>query len=140
MNPHERNLEGKNPMQPEPKPQQISESSQAANTEEGMSHARFAELQSAMRFPLKLPVSLKTQGQETPAETQNISANGVLFQVEAEMPVGSRVEFSISVPGDVVGTDHEVRLDCRGRVVRSYAEGSRRGVGVVIDEYHLEHN
>ena len=98
----------------------------------------YTDVQGAPRFPLELPVSLKSGGQEALATTQNISANGVLCQVDADMPVGSRVEFTISVPAEVVGSDNDVRLDCRGRVVRKYDSGERHGVGVVIDEYHLE--
>lgn len=54
------------------------------------------------------------------------------------MPVGSRVDFTISFPADVVGSDKDVRVDCRGRVVRNFEGEGRRGVGVVIDEYHFE--
>lgn len=95
-------------------------------------------MQSAPRFPLKLPVSVKSKSGERTAETQNISANGVLFQVDADMPVGSMVDFTISLPADVVGADSDVQLDCRGRVVRNYEEDGQRGVGVVIDEYRFE--
>jgi len=96
-------------------------------------------MQSAMRFPIKLPVSVKSKSGARHAETANISANGVLFQVvDAEMPVGSMVDFTISLPADIVGATADVQLDCRGRVVRSFEEGGRRGVGVVIDEYRFE--
>ena len=96
-------------------------------------------MQSAARFPIKLPISVKPQGgRESLTQTENISANGVLFQVDAEMPVGSAVDFTISLPADVVGADTDVRLECRGRVVRSDQENGRRGVGVVIDEYHFD--
>ena len=71
-------------------------------------------------------------------ETENISANGVLFRMDADVPVGSAVDFTISLPADVVGAEADVQVDCRGRVVRSFADGSRRGVGVVIDEYRFE--
>jgi PilZ domain len=130
-------------MKPESKSKGGSESSnQGSGTgaATGVARARtpFADVQGAPRFPLELPVSLRSAGREEQATTQNISANGVLFQVDAEMPVGSRVEFTITVPADVVGSDNDVRLDCRGRVVRNYESGERRGVGVVIDEYHLE--
>ena len=99
---------------------------------------RYPDMQSAVRFPIKLPVSVKLKSGDSAAETQNISANGVLFQVESEMPVGSRVDFTISLPADVVGAEADVQLDCRGRVVRNYEEDGRRGVGVVIDEYRFE--
>jgi hypothetical protein len=99
---------------------------------------RYPDMQSAVRFPIKLPVSVKLKSGESSAETQNISANGVLFQVQSEMAVGSLVDFTISLPADVVGSEADVQLDCRGRVVRNYEEDGRRGVGVVIDEYRFE--
>jgi hypothetical protein len=100
---------------------------------------RYVDMQSAPRFPIKLPVSVKSKSGEQHAETENISANGVLFQVvDTEMPVGSMVDFTISLPADIVGATADVQLDCRGRVVRSFEEGGRRGVGVVIDEYRFE--
>jgi hypothetical protein len=103
------------------------------------SGGRYVDMQSAMRFPIKLPVSVKSKSGDRKAETANISANGVLFQVvDAEMPVGSMVDFTISLPADIVGATADVQLDCRGRVVRSFEEGGRRGVGVVIDEYRFE--
>ena len=98
----------------------------------------YAEMQSAPRFPLHLPVELKSSSGACSAETQNISANGVLFQVDSEMPIGSLVDFTISLPADVVGAQTDVQLDCRGRVVRNFEEDGRRGVGVVIDEYRFE--
>ena len=115
-----------------------SSSSSGPATGVAPAKAPYTDVQGAPRFPLELPVSMKSGGQEALATTQNISANGVLFQVDADMPVGSRVEFTISVPAAVVGSDNDVRLDCRGRVVRKYDSGERHGVGVVIDEYHLE--
>jgi len=98
----------------------------------------YAEMQSAPRFPLHLPVELKSQGQACSAETQNISANGVLFAMDRDVPVGSIVDFTILLPGDVVGSRCNIQIDCHGRVVRSFEDKGRRGVGVVIDEYHFE--
>jgi len=100
--------------------------------------ARYPDMQSAVRFPIKLPISVKSKSGASAAETDNISANGVLFHVDSEMPVGSLVDFTISLPADVVGAEADVQLDCRGRVVRNFEEDGRRGVGVVIDEYHFE--
>jgi len=99
---------------------------------------RYPDMQSAVRFPIKLSASVKSKSGESHAETQNISANGVLFQVDSEMPVGSMVDFTISLPADVVGADADVQLDCRGRVVRNFEAEGRRGVGVVIDEYRFD--
>ena len=98
----------------------------------------YAEMQSAPRFPLHLPVELKSQSGDCVVETQNISANGVLFAMDRDVPVGSIVDFTILLPGDVVGSRSDVQIDCHGRVVRSFEDKGRRGVGVVIDEYHFE--
>jgi len=98
----------------------------------------YAEMQSAPRFPLHLPVELKSQSGDCLAETQNISANGVLFAMDRDVPVGSMVDFTILLPGDVVGSRSGIQIDCHGRVVRSFEDRGRRGVGVVIDEYHFE--
>jgi hypothetical protein len=107
-------------------------------TEAQMSAAQYEDLQSAPRFPLHLAASVKTQGTAYLAETENISANGVLFAMENDVPVGSLVDFTIMLPAEVVGTRRDVQIDCRGRVVRSFEDRGRRGVGVVIDEYHFE--
>jgi hypothetical protein len=98
----------------------------------------YAEMQSAPRFPLHLPVEVKSEDGAHSAETQNISANGVLFAMDSEVPVGSSVDFTILLPGEVVGSSCDVQIDCHGRVVRSFDDKGRRGVGVVIDEYHFE--
>ena len=108
----------------------------------------YTDVQGAPRFPIKLPVAFKSAvnqggaaGQivgEKTIETENISANGVLFRMDADVPVGSAVDFTLSLPADVVGADADVQVDCRGRVVRSFEDGGRRGVGVVIDEYRFE--
>jgi hypothetical protein len=118
-----------------------SPSAEAVNRESAGAkavRARYPDMQSAVRFPIKLPISVKSKSGASAAETDNISANGVLFHVDSEMPVGSMVDFTISLPADVVGAEADVKLDCRGRVVRNFEEDGRRGVGVVIDEYHFE--
>jgi hypothetical protein len=98
----------------------------------------YEDMQSAPRFPLHLAASVKSLGGNYSAETENISANGVLFAMEKDVPVGSMVDFTILLPAEVVGARRDVQIDCRGRVVRSFEDRGRRGVGVVIDEYHFE--
>ena len=115
-----------------------SEASKDGKTANNTGRKPYNDVQSAARFPVKLPIAVKSDAGVRPAETQNISANGVLFEVDADMPVGSPVDFTISLPADVVGAMEDVRVDCRGRVVRSFEDGGRRGVGVVIDEYRFE--
>jgi hypothetical protein len=112
--------------------------SQAGDPQAQTAIKHYAEMQSAPRFPLHLPVELQSQSGAYTAETQNISANGVLFAIDRDVPVGSIVDFTILLPGEVVGSRCNVQIDCHGRVVRSFEDRGRRGVGVVIDEYHFE--
>jgi PilZ domain-containing protein len=115
-----------------------SDTSKDAKTANSASRKHYTDVQGAARFPVKLPIAVKSDAGMRAAESQNVSANGVLFEVDADMPIGSPVDFTISLPADVVGSMEDVRVDCRGRVVRSFEDGGRRGVGVVIDEYRFE--
>ncbi len=110
----------------------------APMTEAQANAAQYDDMQGAGRFPLHLSASVKSQGSTYTAETKNISANGVLFAMDKDVPVGSMVDFTIVLPADVLGSGRDVQVDCRGRVVRSFEDRGRRGVGVVIDEYHFE--
>jgi hypothetical protein len=100
--------------------------------------SRYADVQGAARFPVKLPIHIKSQSGNADTESENISANGVLFHYDVDMPIGSTVDFTISLPAEVVGAEADVQVECRGRVVRTGAQDGRRGVGVVIDEYRFE--
>jgi hypothetical protein len=116
-------------------------SNEPANSASGSAKAarsRYTEVQNAPRFPVKLPIEIKSQSGESKTESENISANGVLFHHDLDMPIGSMVDFTISLPAEVVGADADVKVECRGRVVRSSMEDGRHGVGVVIDEYRFE--
>lgn len=113
----------------------------AAEAENSMAEtadSQYEDMQGAARFPLHLSASVKSQGSAYAAETENISANGVLLAMDNDVPVGSMVDFTILLPAEVVGARQDVQIDCRGRVVRSFEDRGRRGVGVVIDEYHFE--
>ncbi len=96
------------------------------------------EMRSAVRFPIKLPIAIKAGNAEHTAETNNISAGGVLFHLETEMQVGSTIEFRISMPAEVLGANTDVLVTGTGRVVRCDAEGKRQAIAAVIDEYRFE--
>ena len=71
------------------------------------------------------------------AETQDISAGGVLFHCSVDYPVGSTIQFAISMPGQALGTKNDVQVECVGRVVRCTPAGDRVAVGAIIDEYFI---
>jgi len=126
----------------------VSEAAKGTVADVSKNRMGYTDVQGAPRFPIKLPVEFKSAVNQSGVtghgvmgktiETENISANGVLFRMDADVPVGSAVDFTLSLPADVVGAQADVQVDCRGRVVRSFEDGGRRGVGVVIDEYRFE--
>jgi PilZ domain len=99
---------------------------------------RYSEMQSAARFPLQLAVQFRSADGPHEGATGNISANGVLLQVDADLALGSAIEFSINMPSQVLGAPADVAVNCRGRVVRRFDAQGHRWVGVVIDEYGFE--
>ncbi|HLW53636.1 MAG TPA: PilZ domain-containing protein [Candidatus Angelobacter sp.] len=97
------------------------------------------DTRSAVRFPLKLPITVRTADmKEHFAETADISAGGVLFHTKAAMQVGAEIRFRIVLPAAVLGTDTDVLVNCTGRVVRALDEKGKSAVAAVIDEYGFE--
>jgi PilZ domain len=97
------------------------------------------ELRSSVRFPIRLPIDLETErASHHLAETTDISSGGVLFYVDAEMAVGSVINFNIAMPSSVLGTPTDVMVRCIGRVIRCSEENGRKAVAAVIDEYKFE--
>ena len=96
------------------------------------------ELRSSVRFPLKLPVEVRADRSGLTAETEDISAGGVLFYMDAAVDIGSTIDFSISMPASVLGTATDVVVKCTGRVVRCSKHGDKTAVAAVIDEYHFD--
>lgn len=97
------------------------------------------ELRSSVRFPIRLPIAVDSNdaGRHT-AETTDISAGGVLFHMEHEMPIGSLIHFRIAMPSSVLGTPTDVMVSCVGRVVRCSEQDGKKAVAAVIDEYRFE--
>jgi len=95
------------------------------------------DLRCAVRFPLRLPVELHANEKIQDGETQDISAGGVLIHCGVDYPVGSTIVFSICMPGQTLGSDTDVQVECVGRVVRCNPAGDRMAVGAIIDEYRF---
>jgi len=96
------------------------------------------EVSWAVRFPLSLPVELpEDKRNEAPAVTRNVSANGVLLELNGPLNVGDELDFHLRMPGSVLGTPQDVLVHCRGRVVRCSISQSHYQAAATIDEYHF---
>ena len=95
-------------------------------------------LRTAVRFPVRLALSLRAADHDYQAMTDDISANGLLFTGEHLPMVDSVIEFTINMPSAVMGTDSDVEVHCLGRVVRHTRLGNCEQAAAVIDEYYLK--
>jgi hypothetical protein len=95
------------------------------------------EVRCAVRFPLALPVVLATGHAEMTAVSRNVSASGVLFELGEQLPSGLDIQFSLRMPGEVLGTPHDVMVHCRGRVVRCSLSQTQYLAAATIDEYQF---
>ena len=101
-----------------------------------------SELRTGKRFPLSLPITIhgKKFSRVKTAKTSDVSAAGVYIEADADLEIGTKIEFDISLPAKVAGTDTDVEIVCKGRVVRinntgKKAKGRKAGVACVIDQY-----
>jgi hypothetical protein len=101
------------------------------------------EARTGKRFPLELPIKIhqaEASG-EAKGVTGNLSAAGVFIRADASLPIGSPVEFEITLPPELTGGQENVAIQCKGRVVRSDDTGGEgRGVACVIDSYEFIRN
>lgn len=80
------------------------------------------ERRRSSRFPIEREVRYRTLNQRSEilsgiGKTLNISSSGVLFTTEHELPVGTRLEISISWPAQL-NERCSLNLVARGRVSR----------------------
>jgi hypothetical protein len=95
-------------------------------------------VRTAVRFPLRLALHLKTEDGVVEAITRDVSSNGLLF-VAANLPkVGSSIEFTMDMPSEVMGSSTDVSVHCIGRIVRHQHSDDELMAAVVIDEYFLK--
>lgn len=94
-------------------------------------------MRTAVRFPLRLALHLKTEGGIVEATTREISSSGLLFVTTYLPKIGSSIEFTMDMPSEVMGWANDVSIHCTGRVVRHQQTEDESMVAVVIDEYSL---
>lgn len=95
-------------------------------------------VRTAVRFPMRLPLTIQTRAGVLRATTENVSSNGLLFVSEQLPAVDSKIEFTMTMPSAIMGADKDVTVHCIGRIVRHEQEGREKKAAVVIDEYFLK--
>ena len=109
----------------------LAVSSQAAPS------APFEEVRCAVRFPLTLPVMISNGREEFAAVTRNVSASGVLFEMDRPLNPGMEIRFSLRMPAAVLGMSRDVMVHCAGRVVRCCLNQSQHQAAATIDDYRF---
>ncbi len=99
--------------------------------------ASHKEVRCAVRFPLSLQAILSSNREESNALTRNVSASGVLLEVRNPLEVGQGIDFSIRMPGEVLGAPSDVMVRCHGRVVRCSLSQGQYQAAATIDEYRF---
>jgi hypothetical protein len=100
-----------------------------------------SETRTGKRFELKLPISIEASDSAKKLDgiTDNLSAAGVYLRANTHLKVGSKVSFEILLPREMTGGTSDVKLQCRGTVVRTESGDSQEktGVACVIDGYEF---
>lgn len=95
------------------------------------------EVRCAVRFPLSLQAFVSGDAQENAALTRNVSASGVLLDVHDPLEVGQGIDFSIRMPGSILGAPGDVMVRCHGRVVRCSLSQGHYQAAATIDDYRF---
>ncbi len=94
-------------------------------------------MRNGVRFPLHLKVQVETEGGTVDAETEDVSASGVLFRMSAAPAVNTRLAWTMVLPKDTMGAAADTIVHCVGRVVWNAPADGGRQVGAVIDSYRI---
>jgi hypothetical protein len=95
-------------------------------------------VRAAVRFPLHLDLTLRTDEREYHAVTEDVSSAGLLFASDEVPPVNSQVRFQMKMPAAIMGGTEDVVLDCVGRIVRHDCSAGKNRAAAVIDSYSLK--
>lgn len=96
------------------------------------------ERRAAQRFPMRIPLRVRCQGDELPGFTRDISTRGVFFLLEDESQpkINEDVEFIITFPPEVTLTT-SLRVRCNARIVRALKTWPNQ-VGIAAEIHHYQ--
>jgi len=99
-----------------------------------------ADRREARRFNMTLPLRVlpnEPHGSELTAQTRDVSYRGLYFLAEIKFPVGSEIEFVITLPEQVTQSS-DVNIRCLGQIVRvEPTSNGRMGIAAKIERYEF---
>ncbi len=97
------------------------------------------EKRAVRRFPLQLPIALKSNGSATNLQTRDVSARGICFYSKTSLHQGEDIVFTMTLPATVTLTE-AINVRCTAHVVRvERCSGALSGafVAAVIERYEF---
>jgi len=92
------------------------------------------ERRAKQRFPIQLPLVIRSAPSEIHGVSRDVSAGGVFFYTD-NWPLGfSSIEFRMILPALITGRE-SVRVVCKGTVTRLEDLKGKTGVAATIDSY-----
>ena len=102
------------------------------------------ERRRAQRYPMTLPlgvVRISRDDADLAGRTRNLSSKGAYFVVTGHLEHGMAIEFFVTLQQGL-GSTGDIRLRCRGHVLRleKLDQRDRLGVAATIDHYQFVHS
>lgn len=97
-------------------------------------------VRAAVRFPLQLPVLLRTGQNDVPAITIDVSSTGMLFSLDTVLEVGTGLDWELVLPAEAMGSGTDISVACHGRVAWVQADEQPIRMAVIIDQYRMKEN
>jgi hypothetical protein len=95
-------------------------------------------LRGAVRYPVRLGVTLLCDGRASSAVTEDLSASGVLLRLHEPLETGQEIEFLLEIPQGALDVSTTAAVHCSGRVVRAFWRNGQPFAAAVIDEYQFQ--
>jgi PilZ domain-containing protein len=94
----------------------------------------------ARRFNMTLPLRVlphEPRGPELTAQTRDVSYRGLYFLAETKFPIGSEIEFVITLPEQATQSN-DVNIRCLGQIVRvEPTSNGLMGIAAKIERYEF---
>ena len=99
-----------------------------------------ADRREARRFNMTLPLRVlphEPRGPEFTVQTRDVSYRGLYFLAQTKFPIGSEIEFVITLPEQVTQSS-DVNIRCLGQIVRvEPTSNGRMGIAAKIERYEF---